>query len=644
MDPQFNENGVSEVPSGVYGLAVRGARLVATGIDGVVTVFDLSQSDLGKGKQFVHPQPVFAMAVSRKGDRLAVADQKGGLSVYDLDSLTLRRAELHPPRASSVSRSLTGPLTTSETEKLANVGLAISGDDSVLAVTSHDHSVRFLTFDDLAPLGSAVHAAAPRAVLFDADGKRAFTLSDDGSIQVVRPYARPELLRLAGVDGFAVGTRGEFAVWPSPRAAHAGYADPKAPDPQTPIFALDMNAADLPAAIGKVAPQPGEGLVVQGVAALRSVTSTRVHVVPLNGQTLDCSVLQHSNETDRVEIVLKLMAGPSPGFVATVARPQQASGTVLSLWSLGSCSATARWDSLVPGAVAPGAVATVPSQSSVAIRAPPGADQQIIAFGDKVAGIDVSSGGDVAIARFEGSPSISVCARNGAPGRASDGQARPREFACERIDPRLPDEAAAPRIDAVHLSASGRYAVVQASYSLRYLDRDSHWSVRRASPDQLRTLDQPFAFDADETLLAVPSGETGVRVLETAHGKVVAEIPTPSRVTQIQFFLGRSGQELIATLDGGVLRVWNWRPSHVLQGICERWNPDLAIEAAADIPPPRSRSELCSETDRARLNGSATAVRVDHDASPIHRGSPTSDLAGESVGPVRAVHATTNSN
>ncbi len=594
MDPRFDEDGVSEVQSGVYGLAVRDSRLVTTGIDGVVTVFDLTQKELGKGRQFAHPQPVFAMAVSHKGDRIAVADQKGGVAIYDLDTLTLRREDPRPPGPWSVSRSVAGPLTASQAERMANVGLAISGDDTVLAVTSHDHSVRFLTFDDLAPLGSAVNAAAPRGVLFDSSGTRAFTLSDDGSIQVVRPEARPEVVRLAGVGGFVAGKDGKIALWPSAPQGHAGYADPKAPEPQTPVFVLD--AARVPVEVAKVGPHSGGGLIAEGAAVLHGELSTRVQVVPLDGQAGRCPALQHSNEPGRVEIVEKVMAGPSQGTVATVARVQPGPQSALTVWDLGSCAATARWMSLVGGAVAAGAVAIVPVEGKAAVRAPPGSDPTTIDFGEKIAGIDVSSGGEVVIARFEASRSVSVCIAR----RAGEG-ASPEGYACRRIEPQFVDEQEAARIAAVHLSASGRYAVVQAGSSLRYLDRAANWSVRGASPDRLQSLEQPFAFSADETYLATPAGETDVRIVRAADGKIVTEIPTPSGVTQIAFVRGEAGPERLATLDAGVFRLWDWRPGDVLQGLCERWSPDLAIAAAPDVPPPHARSELCSAAERARL-------------------------------------------
>ncbi len=169
-DPRFAEPGGSDVQSGVYGLALAGDRLVATGIDGVVSIFAAAKPEQAP-RQFVHPHSIFAMALSHRGRELAVADDEGGLSVYDVATATLQRAEKGAARSASVGRTLDGRLALSGTDRLPNAGLAIGPDDDVIAVTSHDRSVRFLSFADLSPLGIAVHRAAPRDVAFDGDGQ-----------------------------------------------------------------------------------------------------------------------------------------------------------------------------------------------------------------------------------------------------------------------------------------------------------------------------------------------------------------------------------------------------------------------------------------------------------------------------------------
>jgi WD40 repeat protein len=602
MDPRSNTDGPPDIPSSVYGLSLRGHRLVATGIDGVVSVFD-DVGQLSAPRQFVHSESIFAMAVSHTGRELAVADQKGGLAIYDLETLSLRRNEVHPPESSSVARSIAGSLDAAVIDKLANVGLAISPDDAMLAVTSHDRSVRFLSFNELAPVGSVVHGAAPRAVLFEANGKRAITFSDDGSIQIVRPYAQPELLRLAGVAGLAAYSGEDIVFWPG-APARTGPTRSKGAEAATPVLALAMSRLDDPDArrkIGEITDVPMEGRIVGDRVALRTAGSTRVALLPLAGATLACATLQHSNEAEQVDIVQKLVGGTAKDSLVTVASRLGGSGTSLQLWDLVSCTATSVWPSSLSGTVAVDAAVLIPTGRRVEIHRLHDSRIQSIDFDQKVAGVDASAHAEVVVVRFDASSSLCVCSRKDLnttrQSQPEQCAARTTDYGCVRPDLRLPGEKEMPVVQASHISMLGKYAVVQAGPFLRYLDAASGWKVRRANPDQLRGLEQPYAFDAQESLLEVPSGETGVRVLEAANGKILAELPTPSRVNQIMFFSDPSGAARLATLDGSVLRIWDWRRSYVLERLCERWNPELKVETWLDTAAPLPRSAICGPHD-----------------------------------------------
>ena len=180
-DPRFAENGVSDVPSGIYGLGIAGNNLVAGGIDGVISVLPLE--DLSRPpRQVTHPNSIFGMAVSHRGTELAVADDNGGIGIYDLVTLSLVREDRTLARSVGVAQSPSGQFSVAHPDRLANVGIAINEDDFILAVTSHDRSVRFLTFDTLGPVGTVIHKAAPRTVIFNSRNNQAVTLADDGAI------------------------------------------------------------------------------------------------------------------------------------------------------------------------------------------------------------------------------------------------------------------------------------------------------------------------------------------------------------------------------------------------------------------------------------------------------------------------------
>ena len=399
MDPRFAEHGVSEVPSSVYGLAVRGDRLIATGIDGIISVFDLADEGLGEPRQAAHPRSIYAMAATRRGDEVAVADSEGGLSVYGIEDLRLRRAETRPTAAASVGRNLDGNLSTSAPQSSADVGVALSGDEGTIAVTSHDRSVRFLTYSDLAPLGSAVHRAAPRGVLFEPYAERALTLSDDGSMQVVRPMALAETYRLAGIGGFAAGEGGLLVAWPERRRRAPGPGRVGPREEWTPVFAVDPEDGSRPHRIGSIPAEPARGILQEGIAGIANWGSTKVRLFPLQDQPRTCDLLQHPNSEQSVDLVRALGKGPAPGTLSTHSVPNGSSSWWLTIWNLVSCRANERWKGTVQGATSDGAWVTAPEHGTVTVGRPGGSSRSLV-FGGGVEGLALARGGDALLVRL----------------------------------------------------------------------------------------------------------------------------------------------------------------------------------------------------------------------------------------------------
>ena len=59
-----------EVPSSVFGIALRGTKLIVAGIDGVLTIFDISKMTSALPPivhQIVHPASILAMDVTGDG-------------------------------------------------------------------------------------------------------------------------------------------------------------------------------------------------------------------------------------------------------------------------------------------------------------------------------------------------------------------------------------------------------------------------------------------------------------------------------------------------------------------------------------------------------------------------------------------------
>ncbi|MET3414051.1 hypothetical protein [Methylobacterium sp. 1030] len=592
MDPRFAENGVSDMPASVYGLAVRGGRLVAVGIDGVISVFGLAGNELGQPRQSAHPKPIYGMAVTGRGDELAVADAEGGLSVYGLDDLRLRRSETRPTAVASVGRDLDGKVGASIPDSSANVGLAISGDERALAVTSHDRSVRFVSFSGLAPLGTAVHRAAPRGVLFDPDGERALTFSDDGTMQVVRPLAQAEALRLAGIGGFAAGDEGQLVVWPMHRRGKPGYGRNAGGVRRTAVFAVDPEDGAIPRRIGDVEEDPREAVVQGGVTIVAGRMSTKVHLLPLRDRLDGCGLLQHPNSEGDVEMVRALVPGPGPANISTHGVAGASKAWWLSVWDQKSCQPVGRWEGTARGAVADGAWAIVDGPGSVTVRSL-AAPARSLTFEGDVEGVDLSRGGAALVVRLRGGAACACTSGARPASRDTIGRcvARSTAYACHEVTDRAPTHGS---LTAAHVSPTGRSVLIDIGSHLEMADASGLGGLpRRVGPDRLRSSEQPYAFNRDDSLLAVPAGETGVRVIDVATGRAIADLPTPGAVSSIAFHRGRSGTERLATLDGAILRLWDWTPDGVLRQICRRWNPLVEIRLDSDVPALLSRAEIC---------------------------------------------------
>ncbi|MDE3745106.1 TIR domain-containing protein [Methylobacterium radiotolerans] len=589
-DPRFAEDGDSDVPSGVYGLALAGDRLVATGIDGVVSIIDIAKLEEAP-RQFVHPHSIFAMAVSHQGSDLAIADDDGGLSIYEIATGKLRSAEKGKATSASVGRTLEGHLALSDRDRLPNVGLAINPEDDVIAVTSHDRSVRFLSLADLSPIGVAVHRSAPRDVAFGRHGQ-AITAADDGSMQIVRPAAQPEVLRIAGVDGFAALPDGRIVAWrPEPRPK-AGFRKNPAPPSRRALDAVDpVTGARSP--FGTAEGDLWSTLALKsGEFAFRSAASSKLHIATATGSPSCDGILRQRNQPGEVDMIQEMMLGPNPGTLATVTNRTEAGTRALHLWDLAQCTIQTSWPTTGAAAVAGGVVATLDDGGRrIQVRNFPYTGQTTMSFAEPVSAMSVSDEGKSVLVALDKSPAVCLCEPGSRSSEGGSCATSSATYSCRPLDALLTGPRGPAVPSAVKLSASGRFAVVQHRSALLLGTASSGWAFRTVSPEQLRQVTPPFAFDAEERMIAVPAGETGVRLLDSQTGKALAELPTPSRVMRIAFTAGTT--PFLVTLDGSMLRVWDWRLASIRARICERWSPDLSSESGREVPPVLPRSDFC---------------------------------------------------
>ena len=166
---------------------------------------------------------------------------------------------------------------------------------------------------------------------------------------------------------------------------------------------------------------------------------------------------------------------------------------------------------------------------------------------------------------------------------------RSANYKCQSLltaldDERLPQSMA--------MSPSGRVLIIQhRDAQLLAAVREDGWRMRPLSPIQLRPVTPPYALSKDETLIAVPAGETGLRIIDLSDGSILAELPTVSRVLKIAFV--NSDSNLVTSLDANVLRIWDWRVETLLKQVCDRWNPEAQVFNASDIAAALPREVIC---------------------------------------------------
>jgi hypothetical protein len=83
-------------------------------------------------------------------------------------------------------------------------------------------------------------------------------------------------------------------------------------------------------------------------------------------------------------------------------------------------------------------------------------------------------------------------------------------------------------------------------------------------------------------------GDTGIGIFELPSLRPRAVLPTPGRVTQVAFL--EDGSDRIASLDSGILRIWDWRREALIQAACRRWPGNVPIETSIAIAP---RERIC---------------------------------------------------
>ena len=586
MDPNMQARGLGDVQSSVFGMVLRGDHLFVSGIDGIMTVFDRTKRPLEIHWQHTHPHSIFGMAVTADGSRIGVVDQKGDISLYETGSATPRVASIRAPNPASIARMPDAHWTYNNPDVPAAVGVSFDATGSIVAATGHDRTVKFLLVDDLSPIGVVVHAAAARGVVFSRERPKAVTFGDDGALNVVSPLERAGDVRLGGVGGFAVMVpAGPLVYW-------TGRLK-KGSD----VHVIDLATYPHFIDLGATAETVSDGLAFGPAGiALRQQGSTEVPLFAVDPARWRCtaSALKHPNESGTAQIVMRLLPGTRPGEVATIARPNSgAAQTVLRLWDAEGCETTQEFVfSSQPSlaAVAGGVVAFADHKTGLRVIVPhSNAAPQKADFRAEIAATAVAqNGARLAVSLKTGA----LCFCEADARRLQSGEAcyaDSASYSCRALTIARNVHAGTPEFLA--MSPSGHYILASfndAAIAIAIASASADWSFARLAPSQLRPLQPPFAFSPKEAFVAVPAGDTGIRVVELPSFRPRAILPTPGRVTQIAFL--EDGSDRVVSIDSGILRVWDWRREALIQAACRRWPSNVPIETPISIKP---RASIC---------------------------------------------------
>lgn len=596
FDPRFATDQPSDITSGVNGMRISRNELVVTGIDGVISILPLANLKQSPA-QIIHPHSIFGMDTAKNAPLLGVADQNGGVSLYDLDKRTLLRSEPVFAGSQSVARAFDGTLKTARVRRRANVGLSIDDRGTMLAVTSHDRTVRFLSLPDLVVAGMAIHERPPRDVVFESDDLTAYSFSDDGSIQVVRPAAHIEAVRIGSAASFVSSPDGKIFAWPPKPAGQAGYGRPK--PVSTPIFELTPGKKPMLGPENLHVPfhiTLGAYVHPHAIAIRGSSETTQVRLLPAGSTPIRCDRLPHRNEPDHVQLVRKIWSGRQPNELVTLTEWHGKKAFTLNVWNTEQCELNKQFETSGIVSVARSALAYTESPRMVSvIRGTAGSADAVIKIPlpGIIRDLSISEDARRLLAITGEPPAVCLCEGDQSPGPAVGACATTSSaYRCKDISGQ---KNVAASIVGGTLSKSGLLAVLNRQQgALVWASEQNNWQIRSARSAQIRPGLAPHAISTDESYIAVPDSNRGIRVVRTADATTVARLPTSGNVKQLAFSQDTEHPTLIS-LDADVIRVWDWQPGKLLNELCERWNPEVAIQIDSQrAPAPLGREEICN--------------------------------------------------
>ena len=352
------------------------------------------------------------------GSTIAVADDAGDVYLYNGEKPQTPGAPSFRSRIrrSGGTSSVDGSWAAAAVDQVRAVGIAFDPDGNVLAATGHDHTVKFFLTSNLRLIGTDLHAAATRGVVFAAKGPTAFTYGDDGIVNKLASLSASSSIRIGDVAGFAVASewlKSRIGSRPLKVPARSSWFSRTWHNPA-------FRSASSTVAVGVASPsvQPPSSYVRGPWFSVREYPLT-----PTGRLTCPAGGLGHPNESGNVETVQRLIRGTRTDQVTTITRPAVDGPSHLRLWNATDCSQQWRHDydgSPEQASTGSGVVGTIEGKSTVRLFAPL-VDKPIaeVTFSSELSAVAVAPKGDAFAVITSDRKRLCICNRSPPAGSAN---------------------------------------------------------------------------------------------------------------------------------------------------------------------------------------------------------------------------------
>jgi WD40 repeat protein len=585
---------------GINGIAIDPASRQLVLADILGTIYCLPADWNAPPRKAKHSTEIFALAQDPAGGKLAMADADGGWLIFNPAKCSIDSYNAPAREPATAAWDANGHLRSVPRFERARTGIAYSMDGSLIAIASHDSTVRIVVAADGSVLRLMVLPAMTRAVAFADNGRHVVTGSDDGKVNLWDIIDGPERWSLVGVKAVATEPITQWiAAWSDDRSLQL-------------LNAADgtvLDHARLPDNPSEVYPL---GLGKSGRWILQVSGSTHAPTFSVDTDSKAAHLvagisIDNPNSPGDVAPILEIHP-VGTGTIATRDREQQgairlrdvSTGRQLFVRSLPDTSVLAAAGNLVAAGSSNGDVQVFDQLGTLhdAVRSPgpvttlalsPSGEQLVVGFSEKEGGGACLCTRQVATHAALQTVLVSWLRRRPFPTRAQC-QVTTGNFHCTTlaIQGRLTHAVFAPNASSIGLAVQGRN-IDDGTLLLTRADDDYAPHVLSVA-GRVRDL----AFSSDGRWLAAGGMDRAATIYDVARATSVATLPLANPLQQVGW-IGQRTDDLM-TLDGvgtGFLRVWEWQPGKLLAAACSRWPSWLAPPQEPELPKPSSRAELC---------------------------------------------------